>query len=79
MPARRFFISKIVSDYDGIILAKISELLGDEWPLDCLGWMYCIHDPAQRRKIIKGYKEIIEGINDGTIQKEPVKKIEKVL
>ena len=72
MLARRHFIKHIISDYDSVILAKLSELLGDEWPLDLLGWMYCCHGPVQRRETIKGYKKMIDGINDGTIRREPV-------
>lgn len=72
MEARRAFIAKSISKEDAIVLAKLSEFMPDEWPLDLLGWMFCVTDPMQRQEIIKGYKEIIEGFNNGSIKKETV-------
>jgi hypothetical protein len=69
MEARRIYIEKLCPHPHRIVLAKLSEYMTDEWPLDVLGWMYCVHPPYQRAEIIKGYKKIIKGINNGTIRR----------
>jgi hypothetical protein len=67
MGARRVYIKKLISDYDMIILAKLAELMPeneDGYSLALLGWMFCVQGPMQRKETIKGYKEIIDELNN---------------
>ena len=68
MEARRVYIAKLISEPDALVLKKLADLCGDVWPLDLLGWMFCVHGPYQRREIIKGYKKLIASIQKPTLK-----------
>lgn len=58
-------IAKIPSDHK-VVLAKMAEICGDEWPLPLLQWMYLIND--NRGKTIKEYQELIRQADAGEIE-----------
>jgi hypothetical protein len=49
-----------------ILLSKMSEICGDEWPLDLLQWMYLVHD--DRGGLMHGYCQIIQDAVFGEIE-----------
>lgn len=58
-------IGNIPKDHS-IILAKMGEICGPEWPLPLLQWMYLISD--SRLKCISEYSNLIEQAGSGEIE-----------
>ena len=57
--------ASIPDDHD-IVLRKMAEICGDEWPIDLLRWMYLVNDT--RYECIKAYRKIIEDAATGEIE-----------
>jgi hypothetical protein len=49
-----------------VVLASLSELCGEEWPLPLLQWMYLVNE--RRGALIKEYKKLIDEIQAGEIE-----------
>ena len=66
--ARLFALDKNMLPDHVMVLAKLAELCGDQWPLDVLQWLYLIKPAGERQECIDGYKEIISGLEAGEIE-----------
>ena len=58
-------VSQMPNDHE-IVLRKMAEICGSEWPLDLLQWMYLINE--DRNKLIWQYQAIINDAESGEIE-----------
>jgi hypothetical protein len=63
-----FAVAKNLTNDDLIVLSKLSELCGEEFPLDVLQWLYILMPVECRKECIEEYKKIIAQVEKGEIE-----------
>jgi hypothetical protein len=59
---------RMIPKDDLIILCKLAEVIEEKYfTIENIKWMYLFSDENDRKRIIKGYKEIIDDINKGKV------------
>ena len=58
--------SNITHDH-ALVMAKLSEMTGSDWPVPVLQWMYLMQDPEKRIETIGGYIGIIRELEIGEL------------
>jgi hypothetical protein len=64
---RLFAISKNISNDDMIVLSKLAELCGQEFPLDLLQWLFLVMPKECRKDCIEEYKKLIVQVEKGEV------------
>ena len=62
----RIHAVELIPKDHAVVLAKMSEICGPEWPLPLLQWMYLISD--SRSKCISEYAKLIVQADSGEIE-----------